>query len=208
MAVVAAQVVREHRESVRQSGARLAAVLWAVLLGLLAASSAFGQAAALDLQGRQADPWQASQGKTVVLVFIRTDCPVSSRYAPTIQKLSAQYADKARFFLVYPDKDESAASIQKYLRDYGYHVPALRDPQHVLVKLSQATVTPEVAVFTSDKHLTYHGRIDNWYESFGHARSAPTTHELDDALQATLAGRHPDPAVTASVGCYISDLER
>lgn len=208
MAVVAAQAIREHREGVGQPCMRWAPALWAFLLWLVAASPAFGQAAVLDLQGRQADPWGASQGKAVVLVFIRTDCSVSNRYAPTIQRLSAQYADKAQFFLVYPDKDQLPASIQKYLRDYGYSLPALRDTQHTLVKLAQVKVTPEVAVFTAGRHLTYHGRIDNWYESFGHARSAPTTHELDDALHATLAGRRPEPAVTASVGCYISDLER
>lgn len=142
-----------------------------------------------------------------MLIFIRTDCPISNRYAPTIQRLSSKYADKAQFWLVYPDKDESAASIHKYLHDYGYRLPTLRDPQHVLVKLAQAHVTPEVAVFGADRQLTYHGRVDNWYESFGHARSAPTTHDLDDALRATLAAARPAPSVTRPVGCYISDLE-
>jgi hypothetical protein len=55
--------------------------------------------------------------------------------------------------------------------------------------------------------LVYHGRIDNLYESFGHARSAPTTHELEDAIQATLAGRAPSKKEVAGVGCYISDLQ-
>jgi thiol-disulfide isomerase/thioredoxin len=177
-----------------------------VLLCLLGAAG-YAQQGVTDLEGRQADPWAAASGKLVVLVFVRTDCPISNRYAPTIQRLSAQYADRARFWLVYPDKDETPASIRKYLHDYGYKLPALRDPRHSLVKLSQAHVTPEVAVFSADGQLFYHGRIDNWYESFGHARPAPTTHDLDDALRATLAGKSVAPNQVGGVGCYISDLE-
>ena len=177
-----------------------------VLLCLLGVTG-YAQQGAEDLEGRQADPWTIAAGKIVVLVFVRTDCPISNRYAPTIQRLSAQFADKAQFWLVYPDKDETPASITKYLHEYGYKLPALRDPRHALVKLSQAHVTPEVAVFSAGGQLAYHGRIDNWYESFGHARPAPTIHDLEDALRATLVGKPVAPIEIRGVGCYISDLE-
>lgn len=177
-----------------------------VLLCILGVTG-YAQRGAEDLEGRQADPRAVAGGKIVALVFVRTDCPISNRYAPTIQRLSAQYADKAQFWLVFPDKDETPASIKKYLRDYGYKLPALRDPRHALVKLSLAHVTPEVAVFSAGGQLTYHGRIDNWYESFGHARPAPTTHDLDDALRATLVGKAVAQNDVRGVGCYISDLE-
>jgi thiol-disulfide isomerase/thioredoxin len=161
----------------------------------------------VDLAGKTVDPLHTASGKPVVLIFVRTDCPVSNRYAPTIQRLSAQYAGKAVFWLVYPDKSESSASIQQHLHDYGYKLPALHDPQHALVKFGQAQVTPEVAVFDATGQLVYHGRIDNWYVTFGHARPVPTTHELDDALQAVLRGSKPQVATASGVGCYISDLE-
>jgi thiol-disulfide isomerase/thioredoxin len=161
----------------------------------------------VDLAGKTVDPLHTAPGKPVVLIFVRTDCPVSNRYAPTIQRLSAQYAGKAVFWLVYPDKSESSASIEQHLHDYAYKLPALHDPQHALVKVGQAQVTPEVAVFDATGQLVYHGRIDNWYVTFGHARPAPTTHELDDALQAVLRGSKPQVATASGVGCYISDLE-
>lgn len=109
--------------------------------------------------------------------------------------------------LVYPDKSETSQNIEKHLRDYGYEITALRDPQHELVRLGKAEVTPEAAVFNSKRELIYHGRIDNWYKEFGRARPAPTTHELDDAIQATLNSGHPAPASVSGVGCYISDLQ-
>jgi hypothetical protein len=165
----------------------------------------FGQSAH-DLTGRAVDPFVERSGKIVVLVFLRTDCPISNRYAPTIQKLSVQYSGRVAFWLVYPDAKTSAASIRKYLNDFVYVLPALRDPQHALVEQSHVQVTPEVAVFGGRSRLIYHGRIDNWYEAFGRSRPAPTTHELDDAIQSALSGKPLANSVTEAVGCYISDL--
>ncbi len=142
-----------------------------------------------------------------MLVFLRQDCPVSSRYAPVIQQISQHYRRDASFFLVYPDKDESAQTIRKYLTDYGYHLPALRDPEHALVKEARAEITPEAAVFNREGKLIYHGRIDNWYVEFGRSRPAPTTHELSDAIAAAIAGRPLANPAVKGVGCYISDLE-
>jgi hypothetical protein len=166
-----------------------------------------GQSAALDLSGSAVDPLKAAPGKVVVLIFVRTDCPVSNRYSPTIQRLSAQHVGKAMFWLVYPDKTESAEKIRQHERDFGYRLPALRDLQHTLVKESRVQITPEAAVFDANHRLVYHGRIDNLYEDFGRSRNLPTTHELDDAIQAAASGKAVPVESVPAVGCYISDLE-
>jgi thiol-disulfide isomerase/thioredoxin len=180
----------------------LAIYLWPLLGG-----SQGGQAAAVDLSGAPVDPLKAAGGKVVVLIFVRTDCPISNRYAPTIQRLSAQHAGKASFWLVYPDKAESAEAIRKHERDFHYELPALRDPRHALVKESRAQITPEAAVFDANHLLVYHGRIDNLYEDFGRARTAATTHELDDAIRAAIESKMLPADNAPAVGCYISDLE-
>ena len=162
---------------------------------------------ALDLKGQSVNPFEMASGSPLVLIFVRTDCPISNRYAPTIQTLSKKYAGSALLMLVYPDKSETPQDIEKHLHEYGYKVAALRDTEHDLVKLSEVQITPEAAVFSSQGELMYHGRIDNWYKDFGHARSAPTTHELDDAIQAALDRAHSAPASVGGVGCYISDLK-
>ena len=165
------------------------------------------QGFATDLDGKPFDPFRAARGKVVVLIFVRTDCPVSNRYAPAIQQLSAKNAGKAVFFLVYPSKKETADSIRKHDREFGYALAALRDPQHILVRESKAQITPEAAVFDANRRLVYHGRIDNLYEDFGHARKSATTHELADAIEAAIAGKTLAGNATPAVGCYISDLE-
>jgi len=184
----------------------LSAFVAAFLPSFLTFSHA-AQATALDLSGTPVDPFKSSPGKIVVLIFVRTDCPVSNRYSPTIQHLSAQHLDKAAFWLVYPSKAESPEMIRKHVQDFGYKLPALRDLQHALVRQSHVQITPEAAVFDTNHRLIYHGRIDNLYEDFGRARTAPTTHELDDAIQAAVYGKTLPADTVSAVGCYISDLE-
>ncbi|HZW78882.1 MAG TPA: redoxin domain-containing protein [Candidatus Deferrimicrobiaceae bacterium] len=178
-----------------------------VCLGYGALTLTQAQQTAFGLDGKPSNPLAQASGKVVVLVFLRQDCPVSSRYAPVIQQISGHYQHDASFFLIYPDRAESAQTIRKYLADYGYHLPALRDPEHALVKRALAEITPEAAVFNREGKLIYHGRIDNWYVEFGRSRPAPTTHELSDAIDAAIAGKPVAESAIKGVGCYISDLE-
>lgn len=188
-----------------------AASKWGVLVTavLLAAPvlAARDTQTAFDLGGKRVDPFKASHGKLVVLLFVRTDCPISNRYAPEIQRMSAAHSAMAQFWLVYPDRSETAQQIRAHDKDYGYSLPALRDPEHTLVKASEVTITPEAAVFTTEGRLIYHGRIDDWFVEMGRARSAPTTHDLEEAIET--AAKNPKASLPSAqaVGCYISDLD-
>jgi len=162
---------------------------------------------ALDLRGSPKDPLKEASGKVVVLVFVRTDCPISNRYAPLLQEMNMKYGREAAFWLVFPDKNESPESIRSYLQEFSYKLPALRDPEHALVKKSGAKVTPEAAVFNLKRELVYRGRIDNLYEEIGRPRRSPTTHELADAIEAASKGVAPSRAAVDGVGCFISDLQ-
>lgn len=184
---------------------------WLVVASLVVSSFASQRDAPVDLDGRDMNPLTSDSSKIVVLVFVRRDCPVSGRYAPVIQKLSQQHADTAKFWLVFPDKVDSPGEIRKYLADFGYHLPAVRDPGHALVRLSRVEITPEVAVFArkepkGERELVYDGRIDDWYIDLGRARATPTTHELEDALRGALDGKAMARNEVRGVGCYISDL--
>jgi hypothetical protein len=170
-----------------------------------------GGGTAVDLDGALVDPLKASAGKVVVLIFVRIDCPISNRYAPTIQGIERRArldnAGRVAFWLVYPDRSESADQIRRHKKEFGYELPALRDLQRSLVAESQVLATPEAAVFDANHKLIYHGRIDNLFEDFGRARPAATTHELEDAIHAALDGKELANASVPAVGCYISDLK-
>ena len=167
------------------------------------ASAQFG----VDLEGKAVDPLRANSGKVTVLIFVREDCPVSSRYAPVLQEIAKKYLETAKFWLVFPDKSETPTAMRSYADQYGYSFPTLRDPAHSLTKLGRVQITPEVAVFDRSRHLVYDGRIDDWYISLGSARPAPRTHELESALQAAISGNKLTKSEVRGVGCYISDLD-
>jgi hypothetical protein len=168
-----------------------------VLLGGL-----FGLGIGLD--GRAADPFTAP---ITVLMFVRTDCPVSNRYAPEIQRIYREFSPKkVQFWMVYPDATESPENIRKHLAEYAFPGEALRDPKRELVKLSQVRVTPEVAVFVAGPKLVYHGRIDDLVVDFGKARAKAGSHDLEAVLAALVEGKPLPREKTKAVGCYISDL--
>ena len=54
--------------------------------------------------------------------------------------------------------------------------------------------------------MIYRGRIDDRYTDFGKYRPAPTTHDLSDALEATLIEKPVARKFTKAIGCYIGDL--
>jgi hypothetical protein len=180
-------------------------IRWAA--SILLAAAAASAAGPVDLDGRPVDPLAAAGARAVVLLFLRSDCPVSNRYAPEIQRLHNRFASrKVDFWLVYPDPQASPAQIRRHVEEYAYPGRVARDPDHALVSLAQAEVTPEAAVFLQRGRLVYRGRIDDRYVDFGKMRLAPTERNLEAALEAVLAGRRVAVPVTRAVGCFIGDL--
>lgn len=173
-----------------------------------------------NLDGNSVDPTRHGGARATVLLFVDSDCPVSNRYAPEIQRLHADYAPRGvDFWLVYPDPDISVATIRTHLQDYGYTMPALRDPEHALVRRAGALVTPEAGIFLPDGTLVYHGRIDDRYVDLSRRRPQPTERDVVKVLDAVLAGNAVDTAWTPAagrslktmsqpgVGCYIRDFK-
>jgi hypothetical protein len=166
---------------------------------------ATAKAAVQDLGNEAIKRLCAERAKAVVLIFTRTDCPIANRYAPEIRRLTTKFAPQGVLFrLVYPEASETPEAIREHLTAFQYPCEAWRDPAHVFVRHFGVTVTPEVVVFVPDGKLTaYRGRIDDLYVDFGRARAAPTTHELEEALEAVLSDRPVGVATTTAVGCSI-----
>jgi hypothetical protein len=160
-------------------------------------------------------PFDDPNARAIVLLFTRTDCPISNRYAPEIKRIYDAYSGQGvKFYLVYPDRDETSASIEKHRGEYAYPMPAIADPSHEWVARASVTITPEAAVFLRSAtstplhewRLVYHGRIDNRYIDFGKSRREPSIHDLQNAIREALAGRAVVPSETKAIGCYIADL--
>src|SRR5437016_5616390 len=97
-----------------------------------------------DLAGHALNPFDVTDAKAIVFIFISTDCPISNRYAPEIRRVEEAFARSGvRFWLVYADAETPSAAIRKHIQEYRLPQQALRDPRHALVRLAQARVTPE-----------------------------------------------------------------
>jgi hypothetical protein len=140
-----------------------------------------------------------------VYVFTTSDCPISNRYAPEIQRLASAFGSQAKFVLVYPVAADTPQVINQHKKKFGYTLEHIRDIDQKLVKLTGVSVTPEVAVMNGSKIL-YRGRIDDRYIELGRERPKPTTRDLEDALTALIAGRPVAAKETRAVGCILSDL--
>jgi len=161
----------------------------------------------LDLNGEWIEFLPDERAAATVCIFARTDCPISNRYAPEIRRLyDAYHGQGVQFCLIYVDPSQESGEIRTHLQEYSYPCRAYCDPNHDLVQLTGATVTPEAVLFDRKRRLVYRGRIDDMYVDFGKSRSVPTRHDLADAIQAVLDGTKIVEAETKAVGCYIGDL--
>src|SRR3954466_13741269 len=112
-----------------------------------------------DSEGKSINPLRMEQELATVFVFIRTDCPISNRYAPELERLFSTYRSRGiAFWLVYADAVTSSEDIKMHARDYRLTLPSLRDPEHRLVKKAGVKVTPEAAVFLKSGREIYRGR--------------------------------------------------
>jgi hypothetical protein len=144
-------------------------------------------------------------GAASVLFFVSTDCPVSNSYAPEIQRLCGAYRTKGiSCTLVYEDAGVSASDVRKHLDDHRYReMPAAIDTGGSLATTVRASVTPEAVIVDRQGTIRYRGRIDNLYAALGRPRQVVTVHDLQDALDAVVAGRAVAAAETTAIGCYI-----
>ncbi|MCA9217144.1 MAG: redoxin family protein [Planctomycetales bacterium] len=160
----------------------------------------------VDLNGKAVNLFEENENNAFVVVFMRTDCPIGNRYAPTISQLAAEFrSSDLEFVLVYPIVSDSVESIKTHLSDYSLDLKSYRDPHRSLVKKIGASVTPEAAVFDRQHRLIYRGRVNDRFVDFGKARLEPTTDDLRNVLLKIRQGKEVEPIFTSAVGCYIEE---
>jgi len=144
-----------------------------------------------------------AQGKkATVVMFVSTRCPVSNAYNERMTTLAKKYAAQGVSFVgVDSDQNEPKAEVASFTKQQGFPFPVLVDPGNKVSNAYNAHVTPETYVIDSKGVLVYHGRIDNDMDT-----SNAKTHELADALDATLAGRPIVKSQTKAFGCSIKRI--
>ena len=155
-----------------------------------------------DTAGRRHTGEDWDEREAIVIVFLGTECPVSNGYAPALSRLAAAYEERdVAFYGVYPDPSLTAEGAREHAAEYRLEFTLLLDPDQALAAQAGVKVVPEAVVLTPEGRVVYRGRIDDRYSAGGRRRNEPTSHDLRNAIDAALAGKTPDPAVTEPFGC-------
>jgi hypothetical protein len=162
----------------------------------------------VDLGGRPIAQLARDGTRVVVLFFAASDCPISNRYVPEVQRLAKDFAGRGvTVWFVYPNPGDTAAVVRAHNAAYGLaDATAALDVGQTLVTMAHATITPEAAVFIPDGaglREVYRGRVDDRYIAFGQERPRALHHDLEKAIQAVLEGKPAPAAGGPPVGCSI-----
>ena len=161
----------------------------------------------VDVNGQEFHPFNESDVRAVVLVFVLQDCPIANSYMPQLNRLHEQFEPRGvQMIVVESDPQISSEQARKHADDYQIGLPVVIDSRHEWVRFAKATRTPEAVVFSPRGEILYRGRIDDQYVGFGKRRMEVTKHDLQDALEAILADRPVPNAAAEAIGCYIPDV--
>ncbi|MBS0209178.1 MAG: redoxin family protein [Planctomycetes bacterium] len=187
----------------------LAAAAFSGVLPTMAAESAteaalpsLAGASVTDLTGRVHSLAGKGAPRLTVMVFLGVECPVSNGYCPALQRLADAYASQGVTFLgVHCDPDVSADRASRHANEFSLRFPLALDHQQQLAGACGARIMPTAVVVRQDGQVIYRGRVDNRYALTGARKPEATVFDLRSAIDAGLADRLPEVAVTKAFGC-------
>lgn len=161
----------------------------------------------LDIYGKEQSPLIVKDAKANVILFVTQDCPIANSYAPEINSMVKDFANRSvNFFLVQVDPDLTLTDAKKHAAEFGLQLPVILDKKHEIVSTVGATRTPEAAILLPNGSVAYLGRIDDLYPGLGKKRQTASQHDLRNALNQVLAGEPVTVAKTEAVGCVIGSV--
>lgn len=181
-------------------------LIWLALLMYLGGCTASGPTLK-GVDGSSVSPLDPAAPQPVVLVFSSPDCPIANAMAPELERLHGRtLAAGGTLYLVHARSDVTPALARSHAESHDLTMPVLLDPDHALVELVGATVTPEGVVLVREDgewREVYQGKVNDLYASLGNRRDAPTQHWLRDAIDAAASGGIVTPAYRRPIGCFI-----
>jgi hypothetical protein len=118
--------------------------------------------------------------------------------------MEKKYRDKGvQFVTVNVGADDTIAAVAAQAVEHDIEFPFVKDMDGNTVKALGVKRTPEAVVLDERRNLRYRGRIDDQYRLSGN-RAEPTRRDLQEALEAVLAGKAPEITETTVDGCMIT----
>ncbi|HVF86508.1 MAG TPA: thioredoxin family protein [Pyrinomonadaceae bacterium] len=152
-----------------------------------------------DVEGKEHTLANLRGKRGTVLIFVSVQCPVSNAYSKRMEKLAGEY--KARGVNVVginANHTDTIEMIGEHAAGSGLTFPILKDKGNRVADQLGALVTPEAFFLDAENKLVYRGRIDNSRDE-----SSIATHDLREAIDATLAGKTVTKTEARAFGCSI-----
>lgn len=146
--------------------------------------------------------------KGFIVIFTCNHCPYSIAYEDRIIALDKKYKEKGYpVIAINPNnpeisKGDDFASMQERAKDKGFTFPYLFDDGQKIYPQYGATRTPHVFILnkeSGDLIVEYIGAIDNNSQD----ANAVTEKYVENAVDALLANKKPEPNNTKAIGCTI-----
>ena len=149
-------------------------------------------------------------GRGLLVMFICVHCPYVKHVEQELARIGVDYAGRigiaaisANDVAAFPE--DSPAEMKKQAERLGFRFPYLYDETQEVAREYGAACTPDFFLFDAGMRLVYRGQLDDSRPRRGDfGNDVPVTgRDLRAALDAVLAGRHPDTNQRSSIGCNI-----
>lgn len=140
--------------------------------------------------------------KAIVVVFTCNHCPVAVANEDRLIELQKDYAPRGVQVIainVNNLPEDKLPAMKERAASKGFNFPYIHDPTQKTARDYGATVTPHVFLLDQNRRIAYMGAID---DSPVNPEDVQATY-LRDAIEAVLAGRHPELKETRQKGCSI-----
>ena len=161
-----------------------------------------------DAAGRGLDgasqSWRSGRGANLTVVALTSvTCPLCRKFAPSLARLEAAYADRGvRFVFVNVSGTDTDEAMRTQIAAQGFRGLYLADTDQQFVQTLQARTTTEVFVIDAGNTLVYRGAISDQH-GIGFSHDEPRQRYLERALDAALRRQLPEIAATHAPGCAI-----
>jgi peroxiredoxin len=162
-----------------------------------------------NVDGKMVSLADFPNAKGFVVVFTCNNCPFAKAYQDRFIALDKKFKDKGFPVIAINPNDPAIEPGDSYdamvlrAKEKGYTFPYLFDDSHEVFRLYGATNTPHAFILKKDAKgqliVKYIGAVDDNYQDAASVKKP----YLEDAINALLSGKDPEPNFTKAVGCGV-----
>src|SRR5262245_5203831 len=133
----------------------------------------------LDVKGRVQRLDENERRAGTAFVFLSTECPISRKYVPELNRLQKVATDtgKVALYGVLSDAGVTRRKAGAFLDEFKIEFPVLFDASGELAGLFQPDHVPQAFLIDAAGAIVYRGRIDDMYTDVDKRRPEATRHD-------------------------------